>query len=48
MKILFWDIDGTLLQAGKAGLYAFDEAVREIYGRTIDYKTIKTSGMTDN
>ena len=48
MKILFWDIDGTLLQAGKAGLYAFDEAVREIYGQTIDYKTIKTSGMTDN
>lgn len=48
MKVLFWDIDGTLLQAGRAGLYAFDEAVREIYGRTIDYTAIKTSGMTDN
>lgn len=48
MKVLFWDIDGTLLQAGKAGLYAFDEAVREIYGQTIDYASIKTSGMTDN
>ncbi len=48
MKVLFWDIDGTLLQAGRAGLYAFDEAVREMYGQTIDYGTIKTSGMTDN
>lgn len=48
MKVLFWDIDGTLLQAGKAGLFAFDEAVREIYGQTIDYASIKTSGMTDN
>lgn len=48
MKVLFWDIDGTLLQAGKAGLYAFDQAVREIYGRTIDYTKIQTSGMTDN
>ena len=41
MKVLFWDIDGTLLQAGKAGLFAFDEAVREIYGQTIDYASIK-------
>lgn len=48
MKVLFWDIDGTLLQVGKAGLYAFDQAVRELYGRTIDYRLIKTSGMTDN
>lgn len=48
MKVLFWDIDGTLLQAGHAGRYAFDQAVREIYGRTIDYKLIQTSGMTDD
>lgn len=48
MKVLFWDIDGTLLQVGKAGLYAFDHAVQEIYQRTIDYRLIKTSGMTDN
>lgn len=48
MKVLFWDIDGTLLQVGKAGMYAFDHAVQEIYGQTIDYQLIKTSGMTDN
>lgn len=48
MKILFWDIDGTLLQAGHAGRYAFDQSVREIYGRTLDYKMIQTSGMTDD
>ncbi|MBO5244703.1 MAG: HAD family hydrolase [Selenomonadales bacterium] len=48
MKVLFWDIDGTLLQAGHAGRYAFDQAVREIYGRTIDYRLIQTSGMTDD
>ena len=29
MIVLFWDIDGTLLTTGKAGVPAWDTAVRE-------------------
>jgi phosphoglycolate phosphatase-like HAD superfamily hydrolase len=25
--VLFWDLDGTLLLTGRAGLYAFEEAL---------------------
>lgn len=48
MKILFWDIDGTLIRTAKAGLFAFEQAVAEIYCREIDYSKVATSGMTDN
>ncbi|QJW47753.1 HAD hydrolase-like protein [bacterium BFN5] len=48
MKILFWDIDGTLIRTAKAGLFAFEQAVTEIYCREIDYSKVATSGMTDN
>ncbi len=47
MKILFWDIDGTLLRTDKAGLYAFQQAIEEIWHTQVDFHTIKTSGMTD-
>lgn len=47
MKILFWDIDGTLLRTDKAGLYAFQQAIEEIWHAQVDFRTIKTSGMTD-
>ncbi|SFL77862.1 HAD family hydrolase [Pelosinus propionicus] len=47
MKILFWDIDGTLLKTAKAGLYAFEEAVSEALHTKVDFTTIKTAGMTD-
>jgi len=47
LKILFWDIDGTLLKTAKAGLYAFEEAVSESLNKKIDFTTIKTAGMTD-
>src|SRR5678810_226750 len=30
MIVLFWDIDGTLLTTGKAGVPAWEQAVREI------------------
>ena len=33
MTILFWDIDGTLLTTGKAGVPAWEAAVRETTGR---------------
>ncbi|MDF2634065.1 MAG: hypothetical protein K0R78_939 [Pelosinus sp.] len=47
MKILFWDIDGTLLKTAKAGLYAFEEAIEETLHTQFDFTTIKTAGMTD-
>jgi phosphoglycolate phosphatase-like HAD superfamily hydrolase len=48
MKLLFWDIDGTLLTTGRAGMIAWDQAVLEVTGREFDLKTaIRTSGYTD-
>jgi len=47
MKILFWDIDGTLLKTAKAGLYAFEEAIETTLHTPFDFKNIKTAGMTD-
>ncbi len=48
LKILFWDIDGTIMRTAKAGLFAFEQAVSEFYCREIDFAKITTSGMTDN
>lgn len=48
LKILFWDIDGTLIRTAKAGLYAFAQATTEFWGEAVDFDTIATAGMTDN
>ena len=37
MNVIFWDIDGTLVRTGKAGLFAFEEATIELWGRSIDF-----------
>lgn len=47
LKILFWDIDGTLIRTGKAGLFAFEQATRELWSKLIDFDKIRTAGMTD-
>ena len=47
LKILFWDIDGTILRTGKAGLYAFQKATAEFYGVCPSFDQITTAGMTD-
>lgn len=47
MRILFWDIDGTLLRTGKAGLYAFQQVAREKFGENVNLSGIQTAGMTD-
>jgi phosphoglycolate phosphatase-like HAD superfamily hydrolase len=44
---LFWDLDGTLLLTGRAGLYAYEDAVLEVTGRKMDFAELKTAGMTD-
>ena len=48
MKVLFWDIDGTLLTTGRAGMFAWNDSVRELTGRDFDLRTeIRTAGLTD-
>ncbi len=47
MTVLFWDIDGTLLTTAKAGVFAWDDAVREITGREFQLASIRIAGLTD-
>jgi phosphoglycolate phosphatase-like HAD superfamily hydrolase len=45
--VLFWDIDGTLLTTGKAGVPAWEEAVKEVVGRDFDLAKFRIAGLTD-
>jgi phosphoglycolate phosphatase-like HAD superfamily hydrolase len=47
MTVLFWDIDGTLLTTGKAGVPAWEAAVREVVGREFELSSIRVAGLTD-
>jgi len=47
-RVLFWDIDGTLLTTKRAGLLALEEAAREVCGSSPDFGRLKTSGLTDH
>jgi phosphoglycolate phosphatase len=48
MTVLFWDIDGTLVSTGRAGMFAWNDSVRELTGREFDLRTqVRTAGMTD-
>jgi phosphoglycolate phosphatase len=47
MTILFWDIDGTLLTTGKAGVPAWEAAVLETTGREFQLSSIRVPGLTD-
>ena len=47
MTILFWDIDGTLLTTGKAGVPAWETAVRETTGKDFQLSSIRIPGLTD-
>jgi phosphoglycolate phosphatase-like HAD superfamily hydrolase len=47
MIILFWDIDGTLLTTGKAGVPAWEAAVREVTGQDFQLSSIRVPGLTD-
>ena len=48
MKVLFWDIDGTLLTTAKAGVFAWEDAVREIIGRDdFELARMRIAGLTD-
>jgi phosphoglycolate phosphatase len=48
MTVLFWDIDGTLLTTAKAGVFAWEGAVRELTGRSdFELARLRIAGMTD-
>ena len=47
MIVLFWDIDGTLLTTGRAGVPAWEAAVREVTGREFHLSSIRVPGLTD-
>lgn len=47
MTVLFWDIDGTLLTTGKAGVPAWEKAVREVVGHDFQLSRFRVAGLTD-
>jgi phosphoglycolate phosphatase-like HAD superfamily hydrolase len=47
MTVLFWDIDGTLLTTGKAGVPAWEKAVREVVGHEFELTRFRVAGLTD-
>ncbi|MGE3274275.1 MAG: HAD family hydrolase [Vicinamibacterales bacterium] len=48
MIAVFWDIDGTLLTTGRAGIFAWEDACREVTGRELDFGALRTDGLTDH
>lgn len=48
MIVVFWDIDGTLLTTGRAGIFAWEDACREVTGHVLDFQQLKTDGLTDH
>jgi phosphoglycolate phosphatase-like HAD superfamily hydrolase len=47
MTVLFWDIDGTLLSTARAGVFAWEDAVRELTGREFELARMRIAGLTD-
>jgi phosphoglycolate phosphatase len=47
MKVLLWDIDGTLVLTGGAGLRAMNEAFFRLYGIKDAFVKVNLSGRTD-
>jgi phosphoglycolate phosphatase-like HAD superfamily hydrolase len=47
MCFVFWDIDGTLLSTGRAGIFAWERALREEFDVQLDLSEMRTPGLTD-
>ena len=45
--VVFWDVDGTLLTTGRAGVFALEEAVRKTCEAPVDLQQLQTAGLTD-
>jgi phosphoglycolate phosphatase len=46
-SVLFWDLDGTLLTTGRAGMFAFEDALADVSDVHADLQPLVTSGSTD-
>ncbi|MEO7987127.1 MAG: haloacid dehalogenase-like hydrolase [Gemmatimonadales bacterium] len=46
--IVFWDIDGTLLTTGRAGIFAWEDAFGEVTGIRLDLDLFDTAGVPDH
>lgn len=44
---LLWDIDGTLLATGRAGVIALERAALRVCGVELDLAALRTDGLTD-
>jgi phosphoglycolate phosphatase len=47
VTVLFWDIDGTLITTGRAGVPAWEAAVKAVTGRDFQLSSIRVPGLTD-
>jgi phosphoglycolate phosphatase len=47
-RLLLFDIDGTLIHSGGAGVHALKSAFRERFGIADDLRDIEIAGMTDS
>jgi phosphoglycolate phosphatase-like HAD superfamily hydrolase len=45
--LVFWDIDGTLLTTGRAGIFAWQDALLSVAGVAADLETFDTAGVPD-
>jgi phosphoglycolate phosphatase len=45
---VFWDIDGTLLNTGRAGIFAWQDALRAHTGVAADLDRFDTAGLPDH
>jgi phosphoglycolate phosphatase len=48
VRLVLWDIDGTLVDTAGHGRHAFADALREVLGRDADLGDITMSGRTDH
>ncbi len=46
-KLILWDIDGTLLRTGHAGIIALTRAFARLHGREPDMAKVEVAGRTD-
>ena len=48
MKLIYWDIDGTMINTGKAGMYAIYDVFHRLMGDDRAVPNISAGGRTDN
>ena len=47
MTVVCWDIDGTLLTTGRAGIFAWEAALSDVTGMEADLASFDTAGVPD-